>query len=60
MPLVIALNPEPIEINPQGIIKVAKTRITLDSVKQPLLAEPPCYPHPRKKYRTAQRQKFNR
>ena len=32
MPLAIALEPVPIETDPQGVVRVAKTRVTLDTV----------------------------
>lgn len=32
MTLAISLEPTPIEIDPQGVVRVAKTRVTLDTV----------------------------
>jgi len=32
MPVTIALEPIPIETDPQGVVRVAKTRVTLDTV----------------------------
>lgn len=32
MSLATALEPAPIEIDPQGVVRVAKTRVTLDTV----------------------------